>query len=586
MKWGKLIGICCFSILQSAAFPTFAGSPVWTFTPLTQTTFSVTPNSSVTVQYRLTNQSTLTHVLMMQPVAGITQNTSTGYCANPFTLSYHQSCILNLQIQGGSLQGNVNDEPIVCEQGGALQCYQPPVANRLSITLESKINLTIGNTPLTLTVGSGSGGITITNPSTDITIMNLQADLTGTALAGNVTQDASHCVNLLPGQTCTLTFSPHTNAVTLTSFPIVGTNANPAAGQIQIEAAVIATITVSGSPLTLQATNGTPVTGSLTVTNQSNTLTARNISADISGTLANAGVTENSSNCNSVLPQQSCNLVFTPDDQAASSTNVTIQGSNTSVTSANISVNGPPQAPINITAGSPLALTTSGSAGTMTIQNNSTTENAVGIAANFTSTALNGLVSQTGTTCSSVTPNATCTLTFTPGSTAVAQTNFPIQGSNTSSVTGAISITSPPKVIFMTNSSYTGSSLGGFSGANAKCNSDSAKPTTGFAASYTYVALLNGNNAPVSGTKYYRTDGTTLIATANGGNLVGAASLTNAITGTLSGAWTGANGNNCSSWTSTSGNGDEGYSTSATSTWWYLGTVPCNGSHPIYCASQ
>ncbi len=587
MKIDKVIWVGFFSIVQFLSSPIFAGIPVWTLTPLTQTSFSVTPDSTVTAQYRVTNQSKLTHILQMQAIVGITQITSSGYCANPFTLSYHQSCILNLQIQGSTLQNNVSDAPIVCEQGGALQCYQPPVINRLSITLQSKINLKIGNSPLSLIVGGGSGSITVTNPSTDITVTNIQANLTGTALAGNVMQNASNCISLAPGQTCALTFSPIASAVTLTSFPIAGVNANPTAGQIQIAAATIATLSVSGSPLILQATNGTPVTGSLTITNQSNTVTAINISADISGTLAAAGVTENSSGCNSLLPQQSCNLVFTPDDQAASSTNVPIQGSNTSIASANISVNGPPQAPIAITAGSPLALTTSSSAGNMTIKNNSTTENALNIAANFTSTALNGLVTETGNTCSSVTPGASCTLTFTPGSTAVTQTNFPIQGANTIVVNGAISITAPPKIIFLTNGTFNGN-LGGVSGANTKCNSDSAKPSSGFAAGYTYVALLNGNNATVSGLSYFRTNGSTLIATANSGNLVGRNAITNSVSTTLNGVWTGGVGNTCSGWTTNSGGvqGDEGESDVATSGWYYIGTVPCNGSHALYCVSQ
>ena len=590
MRFVKVIGIVFFSILQSLSFPIFAATPVWTLTPLTQTVFSVTLDSIVTAQYRVTNQSKLTHTLQMQPVVGISQNTSSGFCANPFTLTYNQSCILNLQIQGSALQGNVSDVPVVCEQGATLQCYLPPVANRLSITLQSKINLTIGNSPLALIVSGGSSSLTVTNPSTDITVTNVQANFTGTALAGNVIQNTSNCVSLAPGQSCALTFSPVLTAVTLTSFPVVGVNANPAAAQIQINAATIAMITVSGSPLTLNATTGTPVAGSLTITNQSNTVTATNISADISGALATGGVVENSSGCNTLLPHQSCNLVFTPGTQAVSNTNVPIQGSNTSLTNANIAVNAAPQASLAITAGSPLALTTSGSVGTMTIKNNSTTENALNITSNFTSTALNGLATQSASTCSTVAHGASCTLTFTPGSTPVAQTNFPIQGSNTNSVTGAISIAVPIHIIFGTHTASNGN-LGGFTGANAECNSDSNKPSSGFASGYTYKALLSGNNATTSGVSYYRTDGTTLIAVATGGNLVDASSLVNSIAAlpTNFDAWTGAGGagSNCGNWTNSSSFGTTGLSSDTNSGWWSSSLFGCNQSFiNLYCVSQ
>jgi hypothetical protein len=587
MKIKSMLRFHCFATLQFLSLSLFAATPVWTITPLTPINFTVTEDSTVSVQYQVTNQSKLTHTLAMQPVAGINQITSNGSCANPFTLAYHQSCILKLQIQGSALQGNVSDAPIICESGGTLLCYQPSGPNRLSITLVKKINLTIANSPLSLTVGSGSGNVTITNPSSTLTVTNLQADFTGTALAGNVIQNASNCLSLAPGQTCTLTFTPVSNAVTLTSFPIVGGNANPVAGQIQIIAPTIATITVTGSPLTLQGTNRTPVPGSLTVTNQSNTLTAVNIAANISGALASGGVVQNSSGCNSLPPLQTCNLVFSPGSQAVSNSNVSIQGGNTSVVSANISVNAPPQAAITVSAGSPLTLYTGGATGTLTIQNNSTTENALNIVSNFTSTALNGLVSQTGTTCSSVAPGGTCTLTYTPGVVAVVQTNFPIQGSNTSSATGAIQILVPVAIIYNTTANYTGN-LGGLSGANSICNSDPNKPSTGFAAAYTYKAMLNGNNATTSGVTYYRTDGVTVITTANGGNLIGAATLSNAVTGTFRYVWTGANGNSCSNWSNgtNSFNGDIGESSTILGTYWSYGTSQCQIGNSLYCVSQ
>src|SRR3990167_2352567 len=85
--------------------------------------------------------------------------------------------------------------------------------------------------------------------------------------------------------------------------------------------------------------------------------------------------------------------------------------------------------------GSPLTLTTNGPTGTLTINNTSLIVSATNITSDFTGTTLDGNVTETGNTCSNVAPQSSCTLTYTPGSTVVALTDFPIQGSNTNTVT-------------------------------------------------------------------------------------------------------------------------------------------------------
>lgn len=143
-----------------------------------------------------------------------------------------------------------------------------------------------------------------------------------------------------------------------------------------------------------------------------------------------------------------------------------------------------------------------------------------------------------------------------------------------------------PAIIFVTSTTYTGN-LGGFSGANTKCNSDPGKPG-GFAAGYTYKALLQGNNATTNGVTYYRTNGTTVIATATGGNLVGLNSLTNSInTSSSPTAWTGADGaSNCSNWSATVAPGMRGDPSQSTSQYWNTGISSCGIARAIYCASQ
>lgn len=164
-------------------------------------------------------------------------------------------------------------------------------------------------------------------------------------------------------------------------------------------------------------------------------------------------------------------------------------------------------------------------------------------------------------------------------------------GTSTTSSADQFTYTSP-HIIFLTNSAYNGN-LGGFNGADAKCNTDSAKPSSGFAENYTYKALLDGNNATSSDVSYYRTDGTTLIATATGGNLVGSSSLNNTIAITpRTLVWTGGGitAKSCSNWTSSaatsSSNGNIGISDSASPTYWDQGSATCSNSQTLYCVSQ
>lgn len=94
---------------------------------------------------------------------------------------------------------------------------------------------------------------------------------------------------------------------------------------------------------------------------------------------------------------------------------------------------------INV-SGSPLTLTTNGPTGQLTINNTSLQVAATNIVSDFTGTALDGNVTETGNTCANVPPNGSCTLTYTPGNTVVPQTNFTIQGTNTNALTAAIDI--------------------------------------------------------------------------------------------------------------------------------------------------
>lgn len=123
----------------------YSGSPVLKFTRLSATTISVPSNNTGTAQYMVTNQSSRTHVLQMRSITGVSQNTSSGYCGNPFTLAYHQSCVLNLTINGSLIPSYFSGAPVLCEKGSSLQCYKPNTADVLTVT-KTEPTYTVGGT--------------------------------------------------------------------------------------------------------------------------------------------------------------------------------------------------------------------------------------------------------------------------------------------------------------------------------------------------------------------------------------------------------------------------------------------------------
>lgn len=122
-----------------------AGTPLWSFTPLTSTTASVPLNGSATINYIVTNKSSRLHTLTMMPIDGVIQVTlGSGACSNNFmlpTASGSSSCILSLQAIGNQLNRNIQGGPMVCQQGSTTQCYQPSFANILRITKTAAIPL-------------------------------------------------------------------------------------------------------------------------------------------------------------------------------------------------------------------------------------------------------------------------------------------------------------------------------------------------------------------------------------------------------------------------------------------------------------
>jgi len=165
------------------------------------------------------------------------------------------------------------------------------------------------------------------------------------------------------------------------------------------------------------------------------------------------------------------------------------------------------------------------------------------------STTATCTITNPDTTCSTMDGGDLCAATGSDGA------EFTVTGAASGYTSGSLPVTvaeAPPTplYIFVTNGSWNGN-LGGFAGADAKCNADTAKNSLAVPSGTTWKAMLDGNNATISGQVYKNISDQT-IATATGGNLVGSANIQNAI-GSSGYAWTGAgNSSACSNWSSNS----------------------------------
>src|SRR3990167_7975344 len=220
MRWIKDTMLVIFLLAITSV--SYAGSPVWTFTPLTATTISVNTISTATIQYQVTNQSRRGHILQMKGIPGISQDTSSGNCGNPFTLGYQQSCTLTLTVDGSALQGNVVGGPVVCQQGSALQCYETSSADVLHITLTaapSTTTLSSSVSTLALSVNNTSLNAALTGTPRLITITNSGSNSATSvtyspspALPSGTTISPSSCGTIAASGTCVLTITPGSTA--------------------------------------------------------------------------------------------------------------------------------------------------------------------------------------------------------------------------------------------------------------------------------------------------------------------------------------------------------------------------------------
>jgi hypothetical protein len=215
----------------------------------------------------------------------------------------------------------------------------------------------------------------------------------------------------------------------------------------------------------------------------------------------------------------------------------------------------------------------------------------------------------------------TCAISGTPTATSAAAA-YTITATNaTGSTTAAINITVNAAAatacttckMFITTSTYTGATIGGITGADAKCASDASKPASG-----TYKAFLvddtnriacttancsggaseNKNWVLKANTAYTRVDGTAIGTTTAAAILP--ATLTNPISttaDTLFGTirtgmafakdWTSRVNGHCTNYTVTTGSSTDGDAgTGTTSNYLYVNGGTCAGLKSLLCVEQ
>lgn len=99
------------------------------------------------VTYLVTNRTSLTRTLTIEPIAGISVIEALGGCTNPFTLAPGESCNLTLYIDGGKLSADAPTKgPKVCATKSAQDntanpflCSQPSQTNALNISMYTPI---------------------------------------------------------------------------------------------------------------------------------------------------------------------------------------------------------------------------------------------------------------------------------------------------------------------------------------------------------------------------------------------------------------------------------------------------------------
>ncbi|MDI9819724.1 MULTISPECIES: DUF1566 domain-containing protein [unclassified Legionella] len=198
----------------------------------------------------------------------------------------------------------------------------------------------------------------------------------------------------------------------------------------------LASISVYPQVLDLEAGSGTP--GFLTITNNSSSISALNSKATLPSGWTD--VNQDASNCLIIAPGGNCQLQLTPGVAVHPMQIISISGSNTTKTTAQVSVSPPAQANLSVT-GAPLTLSPAcGTGTTLTITNTSTTATAENLSIDLG--ALLGDVQLSNDNCSgnSLPPNGgQCTFDL-QGINPIAAHNITVEDNNGALVNASVEV--------------------------------------------------------------------------------------------------------------------------------------------------
>lgn len=136
-KYLFLIGFLIFNMAQAYA----SSETKFILVATTPTKIIVPANRHTYIQYKVTNNTTITRTLTIKPIPYIVQTTAdSSQCANPFVLAPGQSCKLTLLVDGSRLTSAYAGGPVVCKTRDNTNipdpflCSQPEPTMLLSLT--------------------------------------------------------------------------------------------------------------------------------------------------------------------------------------------------------------------------------------------------------------------------------------------------------------------------------------------------------------------------------------------------------------------------------------------------------------------
>jgi len=111
----------------------YASTPLWIFTPLTPTTISIDAFEIKFIDYLITNKSSITHNISIQPFPFKVIDAGPFSCGEEFTLEPNKSCVLSFIVRGQFLKNSFRGGPVLCETGIPELCYKPSQKDILTV---------------------------------------------------------------------------------------------------------------------------------------------------------------------------------------------------------------------------------------------------------------------------------------------------------------------------------------------------------------------------------------------------------------------------------------------------------------------